>query len=79
MTPILQATPGLTIEHDAPLHWLCLTWRGLHSSLAAQHYCAKVLAQVRATGSTKILNDATEDCDGWQEGVPWLTTDFFTS
>lgn len=68
--------PDLTIVHDPALHWLYLTWRGRHSEQESKECCLLVLRQVRLTRSTKILNDATHDLDGWSQLTQWISQEF---
>ena len=68
---------GFTIMHDLARNWLYLTWRGVHGENESRACCLLILAQVRRTGSTKILNDATYDLDGWGKLAGWIGDDFF--
>lgn len=74
---LLYDAADLTITHDATQGWLHVTWHGVHSGWSAMACCEEILAQVRATKSTRILNDGSQDCDGWGELVGWLVADFF--
>ncbi|MBT9391968.1 hypothetical protein KLP40_02225 [Hymenobacter sp. NST-14] len=73
----LTDTPGLTIIHDTRNHWLHLTWRGAHNEAESKAACLLILQKIRQTGTTKILNDATLDLDGWSELTRWLVQDYF--
>jgi hypothetical protein len=69
--------PGFTITHDTTHNWLYLTWQGVHSEAESRACCLLILDQVHLTGSTKILNDASLDQDGWGKLVCWIADDFF--
>ena len=72
----LTDTPGLTIAYDAAHHWLHLTWRGAHDEDTSKAACLLILEKIRLTASTKILNDATLDLDGWSELTRWIAQDY---
>lgn len=72
MIQLLQNTPDCTIEYDTARNWLLVTWVGVQPSQAAQARCGEILAYVRATGSTKMLNDGSQDEAGWQALAPWV-------
>ncbi|TDN40038.1 hypothetical protein A8B98_15685 [Hymenobacter sp. UV11] len=69
--------PGFAVLHDTDNCWLYATWQGKRTSQASQACCEALLAQVRATGSTRILNDSSLDLDGWSDIVAWVGQDFF--
>lgn len=66
----------LTITYDYERDWLYTAWRGERTSEASLQYCRLLLEQVRATGSTCLLNDSSQDLDGWSEITRWLGQDF---
>ncbi|WP_223649595.1 hypothetical protein [Hymenobacter psoromatis] len=67
----------LTITYDSDHDWLLTAWRGRRSPEASMHYCWLLLEKIRATGSTCVLNDSSQDLDGWSEVTRWLGQDFF--
>ena len=72
----LTDTPGLTIVYDAAHRWLHVIWRGKHDEETVKAACLLVLDKIRQTKSVKILNDATQDQDGWGELTHWIAQDF---
>ncbi|OWP65090.1 hypothetical protein CDA63_01675 [Hymenobacter amundsenii] len=72
----LLTTPGLTMAHDAENGWLHLIWRGMHSEEESQACFLRILDQVCLTQVSRILNDATQDEDGWTELTRWMNRDF---
>lgn len=74
---LLYDAADLTIMHDRTQGWLYITWEGVHALHAARRCCEEILMHVQATGSTKILNDGSQDCDGWSELAGWLANEFF--
>lgn len=69
--------PGFTILHDTDNCWLYVTWQGKRTVQASRACCEAILEQVRATSSTKILNDGSLDLDGWSALVDWVGQAFF--
>ena len=65
------------LAHDPATGWLHIRRRGRQSPGAVRAGCALVLTHVRRTGSTKILNDGTQDEDGWATLSGWVAHDFF--
>lgn len=73
----LVEQPSFTILHDPTTNWLHVTWQGRHTAPSAQHCCEAILAHVQRAGSTKILNDGSQDLDGWGPAVAWAQQEFF--
>ena len=67
----------LTITYDRDHEWLYTAWRGTRTAEASVAYCQLLLDKVRSTGSTCVLNDSSQDLDGWSEVTRWLGQDFF--
>ena len=67
----------LTIAYDADRDWLYTAWRGGRSHEASLRYCRLLLEKIRATGSTYLLNDGSQDLDGWGEMTRWLGQNYF--
>ena len=74
---ILVESPEFVLAHDPTTNWLHARWRGVQSTDAVTAGFALILAQVRRTGSPKILNDSAQDEDGWGWLVRWLSHDLF--
>ncbi len=72
----LLETPDFSVVHDAPNQWLYLTWRGAHSPASTRHRCDQILAYARQTGSPLLLNDSSQDLDGWGGLTDWIALDF---
>ena len=69
--------PDFTIMHDAGNQWLYAMWRGVHAGVSGQGRALQLAEQVRRTGSNRILNDSSQDLDGWGAIVNWLARDYF--
>jgi hypothetical protein len=69
----------LTITYDHDRAWLLTAWRGERSPEATMEYCQLLLQKVRATGSCCVLNDGTQDLDGWGEMTRWLGQDYLNT
>lgn len=67
----------LTITYDRDHEWLLTAWRGKRTPEASKEYCRLLLEKIRATGSTCVLNDSSQDLDGWGEMTRWLGQNFF--
>lgn len=67
----------LTITYDQDHDWLLTAWRGKRTPEASQHYCQLLLEKIRGTRSTCVLNDSSQDQDGWGEMTRWLGQNFF--
>lgn len=76
MIQLLQDTPDCTIQHDTEHNWLVVTWVGIQSVPTAQARCVEITAYARATGSTKMLNDGSDDGAGWLALAPWVARVF---
>lgn len=76
MIQLLQDTPDCTIQHDTVQNWLLVTWVGPQPMPTAQARCLDIVAHVQATGSTKLLNDGSDDDAGWLELAPWVARVF---
>jgi hypothetical protein len=74
---LLYDAATITITYDPAQECLLVTWQGTHPGWSALPYCEEILAHVRATGCSRILNDGSQDEDEWGELVGWLTADFF--
>ena len=68
---------NLTIAYDHDRDWLLTAWRGERSAEASMDYCRLLLEKIQSTGSTCVLNDSSQDLDGWGEITRWLGQDFF--
>jgi hypothetical protein len=73
---LLYDAATITITYDPAQECLLVTWQGTHPGWSALPYCEEILAHVRATGCSRILNDGSQDEDEWGELVGWLTADF---
>lgn len=69
---ILLETPSLTIQQDAAHDCLFLTWRGQQSAKSIEAASEIILEQVRLTRSCCLLNDASQDLDGWSKSIAWF-------
>lgn len=67
----------LTITYDHDHDWLLTAWRGTRTADASVAYCQLLLEKVRSTRSTCVLNDSSQDLDGWGEMTRWLGQNFF--
>lgn len=76
MLQLLYATPEFTVQYDVAHNWLIVTWLGLQPTPIARAYCAQILTCIQATGSTKMLNDGSQDEGGWQELASWVAQIF---
>jgi len=61
---VLAESAEFTLAHDPATNWLYARWRGVQSADAITSF-ALILAQVCRTGSPKILNDGSQDENGW--------------
>jgi hypothetical protein len=77
MIQSLYQTEGLTIQHDTTQGWLLTIWEGVQSEQSVQGGCTQILQRVRSTGSTQILHDGSQDYDGWNGIVQWISHNFF--
>jgi len=69
--------PGFTIHQDPTTRWLHVTWQGHHTAPVLKHCFELLLGQVQRLGSAKILNDCSQDLDGWGQAVRWAQQEFF--
>lgn len=67
---------NLTITYDGDHDWLLTAWRGKRTPEASKEYCRLLLKKIQSTGSTCVLNDSSQDQDGWGEMTRWLGQDF---
>lgn len=67
----------LTITYDRDHQWLYTAWRGGRSPEASMEYCQLLLEKIWSTGSTCLLNDGSQDLNGWGEMTRWLRQNFF--
>lgn len=58
--------------HDPTGGCLYATWQGKHPSWSTQVQYLLIQQHLRATGSTKLLNDSLLDEDGWSEAAGWV-------
>ena len=74
---VLSENADFTLAHDLQNDWLFIRWRGMQQRKSIVAGCKMILAHIKCTGSIKILNDSTQDEDGWGQLVEWLSADFF--
>lgn len=74
---VLSETADFTLAHDLQNDWLFIRWRGMQQRKSIVAGCKIILAHIKRTGSLKILNDSTQDEDGWGQLTDWLSADFF--
>lgn len=75
MSPImmlLEDFPDFQLWHDATCACLYVTWWGKHSSSLTRAQYSLIRWHLQATRSTKLLNDALLDEDGWAQVTCWL-------
>ena len=72
----LSTTTGFRLQYD-PLHQCLLAqWVGRQSAASIQAHCALMLTAVQRTRCPRVLNDSSQDLDGWSNLVGWLATDY---
>lgn len=74
---ILVELPHFSLVHDSGCACLYATWQGHHNGPLTQANYELILAAVRHTRSTKLLNDGLLDQNGWHEATAWLAHDCF--
>lgn len=77
MLTILVESPHFDLVHDASCSCLYATWYSYDEASARQATYELILQQVRATQSTKLLNDGLLDEHGWGQLLHWLAKDHF--
>lgn len=74
---ILYESAQFELLHDSGCDCLYATWLGPHQpDLVLANY-EVIFKFIGATGSTKLLNDALLDQDGWEEATAWLAQECF--
>lgn len=77
MVLLLQTEDGFTLLHD-PLHnLLYASWVGQKDAEVMRQNYTQILQQARRLKCLKLLNDSTEDQDGWSELTSWLANRCF--
>ncbi|RZK58342.1 MAG: hypothetical protein EOO59_08595 [Hymenobacter sp.] len=72
----LSTTTNFHLHYD-PLHQcLVAQWVGRQSATSIRAHCVAMLTEVQRTGCPRILNDSSQDLDGWSNLVDWLATDY---
>jgi hypothetical protein len=74
---LLEESPHFTLGHEPATACLYASWQGRHTSEPTRADYQLILRQVRATHSTRLLNDCLLDEDGWRELINWLAEDYF--
>ncbi|RZK33629.1 MAG: hypothetical protein EOO61_14985 [Hymenobacter sp.] len=77
MVLLLQTEDGFSLFHD-PLHnWLHARWVGRKNAEVMRQNYTEILQQVHQLKCLKLLNDSSEDQDGWSELTTWLANNCF--
>lgn len=74
---LLLETDGFTLLHDPLPNWLYAMWMGRRSAEVMRQNYDFILQQVRRLRCSKLLNDSTEDKDGWSGLTAWLAQNCF--
>lgn len=73
---LLFSSTALVVQYDAQHQWLYAQWYGHHDDASVRAGCAKLLALVQQTGSTRLLNDSSEAFGEWYAAAEWIGTEF---
>jgi hypothetical protein len=63
-------------EGDAS-DWLYVDWKGWHTAESVQEGCEAMLACLRTSGLTKVLNDNSHGVGDWYGAADWTARDWF--
>ncbi|TVT40637.1 hypothetical protein FNT36_14305 [Hymenobacter setariae] len=74
---LLEDSPPFLLTHNPADACLYASWRGPHTGEVTRQHYAQILQHARATQSTKLLNDALLDENGWNEIIGWLAEEYF--
>lgn len=75
---LLFNSTALVVQYDEQHHWLSVQWYGHHDDASVRAGCARLLALVRQTGSTRLLNDSSEVFGEWYAAAEWIGSEFLT-
>ena len=74
---LLAQAPHISIFLDEQNNWLYARWFGDQNLETVKSGCEKMLAQVRKTGVSKVLNDNRDVTSAWSDAANWGGTVWF--
>ncbi|RZJ94746.1 MAG: hypothetical protein EOO60_02315 [Hymenobacter sp.] len=79
MMLLLEDFPTFTLWHDPTCACLYATWLGRQTNTLARTQYMLIQWHLSATQSTKLLNDSSQDEDGWDQVTDWIANTCFSN